>query len=422
MKNTSKILSSLALVILVLWTACTPMDEYLDYVPNGEIVYPGKVDSIKAYSGKNRVKIEGLLTTDPNVTKLIVFWNTSRDSVIVPVVKTENVDTVSVMIENLAENTWSFIIRTEDNEGNRSVPVYTFGTSYGERYQLGLINQIMYQPVYSEGILTAEWGEVDFLEGLIGSEVVYENVDGTQSKIWRSVASKEKLIIDDYKDGTSLEYRSYYRPDSTAIDTFVTNYNKVAVMTDITNTYLKNPSTPYEHGEVMVDPWGNPSSRYATPTHWITNQDVRNVLAFDGNHYGGWDNLTLGWDGRGVLSFESGWDNLPAIPNGKIYQTMKLPAGDYEFEFNIRDSGHNGSLETLKYCAVSAGSVLLDVDKVSTEAIAYLTLNNDRGVKSISFSLEEETEVSIGWVCKFSTDQTWLKIESTSLKGAIVRE
>lgn len=390
--------------------ACTQMDEYRNFVPDGEITYTGKVDSVQTFSGNRRVMIQGLLISDPKITQVAAYWNDYRDTMLMDVDRSEGVDTVRMIIDSLEENTWNFILYTYDEEGNTSVPVYAVAQSYGTRYIASLSNRLMYQPIYEDGTLTAEWSETDYLEGIIGTEVYYTNTSNEEEVFWQDASSSDALVLDNYKDGALLKYRSLYVPDTTCVDTFYTDFTEISVMKDITDKYLVNPSSPYEYVEMKDDRW-------AVPSKWTVSDDVRNVI-IDGVGYGGWDNLTLSWNGNGVLSFESGWGNLPAIPNGKIYQTTTLPAGDYRFEYYMPDNGHNGSDETYKYCVVSAGTELPDVNKVTSEAIAFQSVGDDKKISNtLSFTLTEETEISIGWVCKFSSNQTWLKIQWTKLMG-----
>ncbi|RYY37908.1 MAG: hypothetical protein EOP46_00965, partial [Sphingobacteriaceae bacterium] len=61
MKNRKKILLSVLAAALLVVSACKKMDDYLKYTGGKEILYTGKVDSVRILSGKNRVVITGLL-------------------------------------------------------------------------------------------------------------------------------------------------------------------------------------------------------------------------------------------------------------------------------------------------------------------------------------------------------------------------
>ena len=60
--------------------ACSGMDEYKYlYLKDGIKSYTGKIDSVKVYSGHERVMIEGLFMSDPKVTGCMIYWNSKMD-------------------------------------------------------------------------------------------------------------------------------------------------------------------------------------------------------------------------------------------------------------------------------------------------------------------------------------------------------
>ena len=94
------------LILLVLsllfsiFTSCENMeDTYKEFVGDGETVYIGKADSIKARGGRNRLELSWLLLSDPKVSSFKVYWNNKGDSIEGDLVKTENVDTVKLMMD-----------------------------------------------------------------------------------------------------------------------------------------------------------------------------------------------------------------------------------------------------------------------------------------------------------------------------------
>ncbi len=375
--------------------ACTPMDAYRDFVPNGEITYTGKVDSIKTFSGNGRVVIQGLLTSDPRIVQVGALWNDYRDTLMLDVVRSENVDTILFEIDNLEENTWNFILKTYDEEGNTSVPVYAIAQAYGARYISTLSNRYLSTPIYEGGVLTAEWAEADYLSNLLGTEFVYVNAENEEVLLWKDPSANDKLIeISDYKVGTTIKYRSLYIPDETCVDTFYTAYDEVAVLSlkNVTSTYLKNYASPIQYATYDGKRWG-------TLADWKFTNDIKTTT--DGL-YGGFEMRS----GVGCISLEAGW-GLKACPNGKIYQTMTLPAGDYRFQINVSANGSAGT----KYMVVSKGTELPDFTAVLSSSIAFADIS--AGV--ISFTLEEESEVSIGFVCNLPGNGEYAKISNVSL-------
>jgi hypothetical protein len=111
-----------------------------------------------------------------------------------------------------------------------------------------------------------------------------------------------------------------------------------------------------------------------------------------------------------ALSMES-WDaGQPLIPNGKIYQTVTLPAGKFTLVVTTSDCSDNGT----KYITVATGNTLPDIDNVLTTALAYKSMSKwtDNVVK---FELANSREVSIGFQAKFTAFQSFLKINKVKL-------
>ncbi len=213
----------LYIMIGIVWclSSCKEMDSiYEEYIiPNG-IIYPGKALNPIVYAGKNRVKISWLKGADPKVVKARIYWNNYTDSVNVDV--PANQDTISVILENLPENTYSFFIRTFDGKGNVSVPVEVIGTSYGERYQAGILNRAINNAIITGTTIKVDWGTIDTLSAY-ATEVRYTNAAGELETLY-AMSNQSVSTITDIKKGTTFLYRTLYVPNHLAIDTFYTNF------------------------------------------------------------------------------------------------------------------------------------------------------------------------------------------------------
>jgi len=221
MKNKFKYLSGL--IIAVMAFSCSPMDEYKDFITNGgEIQYTGRVDSVLVYSGKERVMVTGLFVSDPKITECRIFWNSRLDSVSVPVVRTEKVDTLKQIL-NLPENLYNFEIYTYDNQGNRSVPVFAMGTSYGSGYEKSLPNRIISgSPIYIEAQgLKVNWYSIDQTLGPVETKIKYTDL-ADASVVAKIEAKDTEIMIADYKPGTTFTYQTSFLPDTLCLDTFYT--------------------------------------------------------------------------------------------------------------------------------------------------------------------------------------------------------
>jgi hypothetical protein len=216
----------LILVIIIfisLFPACKKMDAtYTKFVVPAGITYPGKANSLVAHSGINRIQLSWLRGTDPKVVKARIFWNNFTDSVEVAIAA--NQDVINYTIENLPENTYSFIVKTYDNKGNVSIPVEAIGTSYGESYKKTLLNISVSKTTISLGdSLAVTWGAADITNGAIATEVRYKDATGKMVVV-RSAISKTSTDIPNFT-GPTFEYRTIFLPNLFAIDTCYTSYS-----------------------------------------------------------------------------------------------------------------------------------------------------------------------------------------------------
>ncbi|MEO6524370.1 MAG: DUF4998 domain-containing protein [Mucilaginibacter sp.] len=378
--NKSKNLLFLVLPLLLagMMYSCSKMDAYKKFTTGGEISYTGKVDSVKIYSGRSRVVVKGLFLADPKITKCIIFWNNKADSIIVPVVRKNAVDTLNISINNLTEGVQNFTIYTYDGSGNRSIPVYKTGRVYADRYQSALVNRgVASAQTLENGLTQIAWEGMDRLTGVFATEVVYVDANNVE-KTLRIPIKTDTTIITSFKLSSTMKYRTLFLPDTISIDTFSTAFvSRVVpkfVKQDVTTTYLKNTGSPVNYSSITGNRWGILSD-------WVTNAAVKNASG-----YGGYENRS----GVGFISLEAGW-GLPDITNGFIYQTVVLPAGTYSFEIGGVDQNTGGT----RYMVVAAGTTLPAVTSVPTASIGYASLQMP--TTAMTFTLTASTTVSIGF-------------------------
>lgn len=220
------------IVIVVSLIGCKDMeDTYHEFVADGEKIYIGKADSIIVRGGENRAEISWLLISDPKVSSYKIYWNSRQDSVENSVIKTDNVDTVRVLLDNISEGTHHFEIITYDKYGNSSVPAQANGVVYGSKYQSSLLNRTYLNFERDKKNLVINWMPAETT--LAGVELEYVDIDG------KTVTRMIPAIIETYSlpnfpvDG-SFRYRSLFLPDPFAVDTFKTSY----VVTDVDDKKL----------------------------------------------------------------------------------------------------------------------------------------------------------------------------------------
>lgn len=207
--------------------ACSKMeDTYNEFTKGGEMVYTGRADSLKVFPGRNRIGLSWLLLSDPSITQCKVFWNDGADSLAIPVQRTSGVDTVRIMLTNMAEKTYTFDIYTYDGLGHSSVEVDTIGIVYGDYYAGSLFNRPVKSIAFSADSARLEWSGAS--SQCIGVEIRYTDKDGGLRAAWVAPADKQTKLPA-YKKGNSFEYRSLYLPVKTAIDTFYTAWESKLV-------------------------------------------------------------------------------------------------------------------------------------------------------------------------------------------------
>ncbi|WP_345210406.1 DUF4998 domain-containing protein [Mucilaginibacter gynuensis] len=381
----------LALIMLVVG-ACTKIDDFKDkFAAGGPLTYPGKMDSVKIYSGKNRVLLKGLFTSDPKITKYKVYWSSKQDSVEIPVTRTNGVDTVKLIIPNLPEGNMTFEIRTYDKDGHISIPVTATGNVYSTLYQSSLVNRgVAKAEVQADGSALINWADVNANAGLISIQIRYNDAKNiAHDTIVKSRATEFTTSLPNFKVGNGFSYKTAFKPDSSAIDTFYVDFQSHTVKAEITSIYLSNASKPFQRN-TFDGRWGT----LAAP--WITNAAAKNKGGVNGGYSS---------DEGGVINWET-WGNTPVV-NGIIYQptSAPLPAGTYIVSFEAYSEVQNNSSV---YCIAAAGGNGLPVLANLNTALGYVGMYNSINVgstgpstketRSFTFTLAAPQVVSIGFL------------------------
>lgn len=400
--NPLMLLGLITLVSLV--SACSKMDEYKEkYVPKGEITYTGKIDSVRIFSGKNRVKFKAFLNPDPRVTHYRVYWGGKADSITFPVTHTEPGGAIEQVITNITESEQTFEFITFDASGNKSISSFKNGTSYGSRYQESLLNRRIINSALNATLQTAiTLVGMDKATGVINTQVRYLTTNGDSASCNIPLSTADTFLLN-HKYGSEVNFRTWYRPDSTCIDTFYTAYTSYqpvsgAAWIDLTTQMVKNYGGPFQRAI-----WDG--SRWGVLADWTTSPDVKNVSS---GTYGGYELR----GGVGMLSMEGGW-GLSAVPNGKIYQVVNLPyVGKWRFTVTVDALGSAGT----KYIAVNEGTTMPDFANITTATYYYNFSTVAAGSKPfIEFTTTGPMDVCIGFVASMPNTGSYYKIKSVAL-------
>lgn len=235
--NYKFILISLLNILIIMGifglNSCTKMDAtYGKFWKDGEKIYPASPDSLKVFSGKDRVKLQWLNIGDPTLKRAVIYWNNHSDSLAIPIEKnnTVGVDTMSIFIESLAEGTYSFDVYTYDQYGNQSVVANAVGRVYGNSYSKSLLTRLVDNNSFIDDILHIKWGDPADASS-IGVEVSYTGMDGNNQTKFVTPNAETTTITDlDFSADKHFRYRTLFVPDSTAIDTFYTKYDTIRIL------------------------------------------------------------------------------------------------------------------------------------------------------------------------------------------------
>ena len=197
------------LALFAILSACKQMDStYKEFViPNG-LNYPQKADSLKIYPGYYRLLLQWEKPKAPNVKYSMVYWNNYTDSLKVNF--PSDSDTVSLLIKDLSESSYSFNIKNFDAQGNVSIPVEATSTPYGANYLIGATDRsytIATRDEANTGTIT--WGTKT--SDLMYTEVKYMTTSDTYRTI-KALPTESITICDDIKAGERFQYRSFFLP------------------------------------------------------------------------------------------------------------------------------------------------------------------------------------------------------------------
>lgn len=382
------------LLLCATMAACSKMDDYREKFTDGrEKIYTGKADSVKVYPGKNRLLLKWLYIADPKVKRAVVYWNNRHDSTLINVTRTAGVDTVKLIINNLAEGNYNFEIISYDADNNPSVTVTAAGAVFGDSYKAGLLNRLIRSAEAKTGYAEVLWYNAD--QQALYTEVKYQATSGA-TVIRKVLPAMDSVQLSQYMAGTKLEYRTLYIPDSASIDTFYTSWQQKGITAEVTGMYLKNAGFPFTAAAMS-------NGRFGTLAEWTTNDAAKNI---GGN--GGFDN----YPGYGTMGFEY-W-GTPAIVNGKVYQTVTLPAGKYKLQATIQDIAFE---LPAAYLVAATGSGLPDAAGYAT-ALGYAKFTNSSlNNKTIDadFVINNSMQVSLGVVVNMSSGTQNLRIKGIKL-------
>jgi len=315
-----KKISVLAFVIwLIIQPGCSKMDAtYKQFLDDGPITYSQRVDSVKVYSGRNRVLVTWRPVSDPRVTKVNIFWSGDSQHKEVPI---SSVSDTSVIIDQLTEGNYVFDFYTYDDNGNHSVKVEALGAVYDTLFEKRLTLRGVNSIESNDHLLEIKFKSMLGVSGYINEEIVYTSaLDGLQKNI--SLAGTDSLIsISDFS-GEGFTHRSVYKPQSLSPDLFYSaSQYVVAASGAVAATYTNAVFTPIlADPTVMKDPVSGYYYAYGTEDKWSTDNKnhivpiVRSADLVSWSYVGDAFTTRPSWKSSGGI-----WAPDIAVINGKYY-------------------------------------------------------------------------------------------------------
>ncbi|GEM_PF-762747 len=212
---------SFLFVLLLTLVACDKEGYNYDKYLNGkEIIYTGVVTNLKANPGNERVQLTWNPSSDPSITKYVIYYNSRRDSLVVQANGETTAQVMKSTISRLGEYVQDFTIYTYDPAGNRSIG-QTLGSVrvYGAIYNSSLRNRIdSSRTINSSGRLILGFAKVrDTIQ--VGTRLTYKNNAGVDINTFLHPDSST-IALQDWKEGENILVRSAYIPVRNSIDTF----------------------------------------------------------------------------------------------------------------------------------------------------------------------------------------------------------
>lgn len=223
-----KIYSTLVAVILsVLMFSCNDMNEFHEkYTDSGEVIYAKTLDSIYSRAGNKRIEIIATITNAFNVKTIDVSWDNGKESKTFDYVKKNKCDTLSLMIDNLQEGSYEFEVKFKDKDGNSSISTLLLASAYGNTFNKNIAHRSLGTFMYDGKDVTLNWSVASEVDKV--SEISYTNTSN-KVVVLPLMPKSSSIVLEDFKLDGETKYRTYQVPESTAIDSFATDWKNIAI-------------------------------------------------------------------------------------------------------------------------------------------------------------------------------------------------
>ncbi|GAP71515.1 hypothetical protein SAMD00024442_13_43 [Candidatus Symbiothrix dinenymphae] len=214
-------------ICMILLAGCAEMnDKHDEFLARGETVYIGKVDSVIACPGNDSLLLKYYIS-DPRAKTLTVYWGFnnafSKTFSIPPHQATEPLEVSFGAADGITEENYTFQLISSDLSGNKSMVFETSASVYGSIYNDSRLNR---------RVLGADFGvapgdiTVNLAPALTNDEAGMEfyYTDRGNNPVTAYFPHPEtSLSLADVDISKVVQYKTVYRPEPTAIDSFSAN-------------------------------------------------------------------------------------------------------------------------------------------------------------------------------------------------------
>lgn len=187
---------------------------------------------------------------------------------------------------------------------------------------------------------------------------------------------------------------------------------------DVSVLFLKNYQQPFTYN--LADAQKGTKINWATPADWTINSAAQNQLNSGATQLCG--GLNYGKTTAGEIVMQAGWGGSNtagnSMTNGKMYQTINLPAGTYHLVATVKESGTNSGSDM--YMAAVLGSEMPNTADIPASALSYVEFTESQSytatplIKTITFTLTQNSTVSVGFVGTMVSN-AWIRLNSMTL-------
>ncbi len=209
---------TLIVALVASFASCRDQDEiYKQWVVPGGSIYPEKANGLSSKLGYKRVVLKWAAPKDPSVTEAMITWDNGEQVTQIEYSDFENEDSISVEIDQLREQSYTFNVVNYDKKGNVSMQSEVTASPYGEVWLSTHAERTINSAEVASGTnanLSIGFGTNE----MIATKFRYLNNEGEWVVTDPVPGDQASLVLENAKVGSRYQYCSSYCP-SEGLDT-----------------------------------------------------------------------------------------------------------------------------------------------------------------------------------------------------------